>query len=781
MKLQKLQIDAFRGASKPITIEFDTDKRITMIFGENGNGKSTITDSLVCLCTEDHGSLDDKSSRDKSSFYASIARKPEDVKVILSTTTGNFQASLSGKDFTKNPATGLPVVRHLRRSQLTKFIEAQPSKRYEELNSFIDVDNIFKCEGNLRNLIREIENEQQIALRVLEDNSNILEQAWKKEGSPLSSWEEWAKQESEKDIAEEKTKHKTLQDIADKWKSIVEANAKLKTDKSELQVAVAAKEAAEEKMKKAQEENEGANADLLSLLESAKKFIAGKTDINSCPVCDNSIERDGIVSSLTSKIDSMNVFKALVLAVKSTRETTQSKQNVLTATVNSLMKKIEGIESVFSKLSEDPYPALVEKLAFIKTEDEIDKKLSAFETVYTEVDQEITKLAEQATRIKTAIDQHQLIESQYKAILNARSKSAKTQEILEAARKSLEIVETARKDFVQGELDSISTEVDALYQKLHPNESLGGISLTLKKDAQKSLELNADFHSKKGITPQAAYSESHLDTLGICVFLALSKKYGSSNSILILDDVVMSVDETHLDRFIDVLHDEADGFGHIIITTHYRPWKDRYRNSRAPAGKVHFVELGGWTLPNGIKIRNSKLAIDELRHALGDTTSFDRQGISSKAGIILENILDFLTVKFESRLPRKPKNDYMLGELLGSFNSKLMGVLKVELMDKDASTGKYSTTSIAKAIELKEILNKIKQLAAVRNQVGAHYNFDGSLVSDTDVEEFGKLTLELAELIICPDSGNFPDKNKSGSYWETRSGSIRLYPLKEPQ
>src|SRR5690606_11253625 len=121
-------------------------------------------------------------------------------------------------------------------------------------------------------------------------------------------------------------------------------------------------------------------------------------------------------------------------------------------------------------------------------------------------------------------------------------------------------------DFVQDELTAISSEVDRLYQKIHPKEAVGGISLTLKKSTKNSLELSADFYTKKAVTPQSVYSESHLDTLGICVFIALAKRYGAENSILILDDVVMSVDENHLDRFIELLHDDCAGFAHILIT-----------------------------------------------------------------------------------------------------------------------------------------------------------------------------------------------------------------------
>lgn len=778
MKLKTLQIDAFRGATKPLTIEFDPDKRITMIFGENGNGKSTITDSLVCLCTDKKGSLDDKSSIDE--FFASITRKPEDVKIALVTDAGSFQATLASKSFLKNPLDGQPLVRHLRRSQITQFIEAQPNKRYDQLDAFIDVENIVKAEEALRKLERETEDEQKVEIRTLAKATSTLEDAWRSEGSPLSSWEDWAHQETIKDIAQEDKKYKTLQDVSTKWSSIVDTNNRLIKDKTALQESIAARTEAERKMQEAQEGNEAASEELLNLLQSAKNFITAKDKINSCPVCDNSIEKEGVVSSLSSKIDSMNAFKALVLVVKAARQSVVAKQNTLSETSKTILKKIAELEKAIETLSDEPFPAITIKLSSIKKRDETEKMLEEFDSLFTDLNEELNKQIEVATNIKKAIDQHNLIKGQYSSILDVRKKAQKTQSLLEATRKTLAVVEKARKDFIQSELDSISSEVEALYQRLHPDENLGGISLKLKKNVKKSLELNADFHGKKGITPQSAYSESHLDTLGICVFIALAKKYGSTNSILILDDVVMSVDERHLDRFIELLHEEEDKFAHIIITTHYRPWRDRYRYHRAPPDKVHFIELKPWSLENGIRIQNGKNAIDELRIALDDSTPFDRQQIVSKAGIILENACDFLSIQFKSRVPRKPRNDYQLRELLDSFSSKLLSVLKVEHLGKNMTTGKYDGLLITKSIALKELLDKIKNLAIVRNWVGAHYNPDGSTVSDTDVEQFGKLTLEFSELLICPDTGSFPNKNKSGSYWETKNGSIRLYPLQEP-
>src|ERR1035437_2918636 len=60
-KLQSITTSSFKGASKPITFEFEKDKKSTVIYGENGTGKSSIADAFHFVCNESVGSLIDKS------------------------------------------------------------------------------------------------------------------------------------------------------------------------------------------------------------------------------------------------------------------------------------------------------------------------------------------------------------------------------------------------------------------------------------------------------------------------------------------------------------------------------------------------------------------------------------------------------------------------------------------------------------------------------------------------------------------------------------------------
>jgi energy-coupling factor transporter ATP-binding protein EcfA2 len=775
MKLNSLYIKSFRGAIKPVTIEFDNSKKITMLFAENGNGKSTIADALICLCTDKIGSLDDKSSIDKS-FLKSLGTGTGETKITLNTDAGAFTASISGtaKAFVKTPAIGQPSLKFLRRSQIINLINSQASDRYTALKDYLDVSNIYTGEEALRKVFREVERDLSNSTSTLQGANTTLENFWKAEGSPEGAMLVWAKIQTEKDLSKETAVYKVLAELVNQWQAIGNKQKEI----SQYKVAVSASQKDKDGfaliLKNLEAANNKNKPALLTLLQEAKKYFSAEPIIDKCPVCENGIVKATVVNSLDAQIKSMAALqkasKDLDTATK-THDKNIAILNTAIAGMNTLLIKYK--DSIIQYV--DKVPDIAPFVNGIKTE--ANANYSIYVASYKELQALFVRLEKSAVDKKTSIDQNALIKLQYDSIAQHSEKSEKLAILKTAITKALGIVETTRKVFYDNELLSISAEVEQMYQKIHPAEGLGGIKLFLNPNFKTSLEIQANFHAEQAITPQSVYSESHLDTLGICIFLALAKKYSDSTTVLILDDIVMSVDENHLDRFIALLLDEVDNFAHIIVTTHYRPWKDRYKNNRAPASSVHFLELRTWSTHNGIRVFNGRIALDELRQMLTDESSFHRENIAAGSGRILENLLDFITLKFSCKVARKPKNDYKLSELLDGLSKDLLKNFKVEHLEKD-TIGKYTT--VTKQVDLKPVIDKLKALKAVRNQVGAHFNFDGSLVSDGDVNYFGNATVELAELLICPECGALPDRSKSGSYWETKTGSIKLYPLVSP-
>jgi len=234
---------------------------------------------------------------------------------------------------------------------------------------------------------------------------------------------------------------------------------------------------------------------------------------------------------------------------------------------------------------------------------------------------------------------------------------------------------------------------------------------------------------------------------------------------VVLDDVLTSIDDAHLGRVIQLLHDEAPSFNQVIITTHFRAWRDKYRFFHAPSQQVQLIQLNRWSLERGITHSRDQAGVDELRIWL-EREPFDRQIVASKAGILLEGMLDHMAQIYRCRLPRKPDNDYTLVELARSFDGKLKKVLHIE--------------RAGESIALEPYLARIDGTAWIRNQVGAHHNAAAAQVPDDEVRAFAQLTLDFAGALVCRQCGQMPARNRSGNFYECQCGKTQLHPLQAP-
>jgi energy-coupling factor transporter ATP-binding protein EcfA2 len=153
-KVSSVKMVSFRGATCPSEISFDTSKSVTLIFGENGTGKSTIADAFDFVCNRAYGSLDNYSLGEPAKKHmASLGCRPSDLKVSLTCGTSTWIASLGKEGAVVSPSLGCPDARILRRKRILDLIEEQPKKRFEALKAFITVPGIEKSENALRDAV----------------------------------------------------------------------------------------------------------------------------------------------------------------------------------------------------------------------------------------------------------------------------------------------------------------------------------------------------------------------------------------------------------------------------------------------------------------------------------------------------------------------------------------------------------------------------------------------------------------------------------------------------
>lgn len=777
MKLQKLELIAFRGATQPFSLEFDPSKPITMLFGENGTGKSTISDALICLCTDAYGSLDDKSGVDKTYLVASGCA-PSHLRLELHTDAGVFYARYSAKKITRSPASGQPRLRHLRRSSVVALSTAAPAARYEQLAEYFDLSGVVKSEEGLRNLVRSLKLESDRIVGTLFEVQRILEEIWRSEGSPRGDWQSWAESEMQKELHTESERLKKIRSLLESGQLAFQTAERLQNIREQGEQAAQKRQDAENQLA-ALQQSAGFDPALLGLLQQARDFVAAHADHETCPVCTQAVNTPELLSALDGRLGNMAALREASDTAAALRAEHERLQTLWQGALDDLVAHLARFAEQ-AALPECP-PALVECIAELNAGNPTPRQLAErFRQMETRLSQLLTGQQITADAISKTLDQHQLIRENWKSVLSNRRLAEQNEQRLKAAERALKITENARKSFIDAELDAVSTAVDVMYQALHPGEQLGNIRLFLKEKGKNSLELSARFHGHTDITPQSVYSESHLDTLALCIFFALAKRYGGADTILLLDDVLSACDEAHLDRFVDLLHTEAPHFAHVIVTTHYRLWRDRYRQQRAPQNEIYLLELLPWSIQRGIRSQNGRNDLDQLRAALAPAAHFDRQRIANLAGTMLENMLEHLALRYQRPLPYRSRREYALRELLDCFPAKLTAVLRVERFARDPVTNKPDFSAPVSEYAVNDSLAALKPLAFIRNQVGAHFNVDGSQVSDREVTEFGAAVLILAENLLCPETGAFPDRDKSGSWLETRSGLVRLHPLQAP-
>ena len=213
MKIDKIRIENFRGATNPIDIEFD-DRPVTLIFGENGTGKSTIIDAMDFVCNQKLGSLDNMSIGTKGNKYtSSIGATPESVKVEVHSGGNKWTARFSGRDISISPQGTCPHVYIIRRSEITRLVTAQPNERYKELQRFVSVPLADYNEAALKKAFDQKKQEMDNCIQLAEQARYLLQQSYLAEKNDNGDYLSWAKTEAKKDVADLELKVSQLSSI----------------------------------------------------------------------------------------------------------------------------------------------------------------------------------------------------------------------------------------------------------------------------------------------------------------------------------------------------------------------------------------------------------------------------------------------------------------------------------------------------------------------------------------------------------------------------------------
>lgn len=770
-RIENLTIKDFRGATVPLEIVFEPTKPMVMIFGENGTGKSSIVDAFDFICNQKYGSIEERSSIKKKEHSPAIGKKKNDILITLRFDGKDWSANHQGNDPTTTP-TGFPCANILRRSNILKVIDAEPNKRYSELDKFLSVPNIEKCEQTLKNAIRTQERECNDSFNSVQQAKEELENLQKELSEADKSVEQWSKEVTEINEDELKKIIQNADDVNKLQDEYKKAKSLLDEAKSDLSVKQEIEGKAKDELSALQESANG-KEDLQKLLSNAQKYFSEHSDLKTCPVCEQGIKHSDVFTRLKSRLDEMAVLTEKIKEVELNEKNRLTAETLVKTRDDDYKRRtlelVKTIQEIQGKETNKPEQIDFDKLIAELTESD-NKKVETAKIELGKYEKYKTSLAEQKTKAEKKQKQQAAVKTLLGSIRQKEEKNENDNAILTRLKEYDDILPKERKQYTDTILTTVSSEVERLYQEIHPEEGLGGIRLYLKPNVRGSLEYDGVFQGSQNVPPQAYYSDAHLDTLGICMFLALAKHFNDNNTIIVLDDVVTSADESHRERFLNLLHDEADNYCHLVVTTHYRPWRDFYRIGGGPSGKVQFVDLQLWTKNAGIRHYQSCLIIDELIKLKDNVTIDNRQSIASKSGVLLEGVLDQIALRYGLKVPRRPLQQFELGILFDSLAKAKKHLKTVHHNDDGTKTD----------VLVEPLIDNLSKMTFIRNQIGSHWNIDGSLLSDTQVKEFAENTIALCEALTCRKCGNLAVRSKTGNYWQCQCGKLEMYPQQMP-
>ena len=741
----QLAARGFRGATSELDISFSPQQPFVLIFGENGSGKSSFVDAIEFALEGTKGSLADLASTDLADL-ASRGTSTTPLNVELQVGEARWVARLQGnRAQIDRPSAQPPKIEILRRSRLSKITAAMPRERFEEVKRFIDVEAVYRSEIALEKAVKDATASLEEAARSVSDAESYLSDEWKAAGQPEADAESWARTLSAASGGAALASARAwLQGVGRALDRLRQANQRA----AETLAAEAATRHEIATLASSGEAPVSDDRHFVAVLSAAREALAAIESVTTCPVCRQRVDGQGLREEIGTRLGQLREDTDRLERRRRVEETLREQQAVARRAEQDLEEARRQIGQV---IAEPPAEAPAEIVSIatglaaeigknVQTASEASERLAALEE----------DLQEQESRQRRLEAERETVTKTLQRFDAARTTARRAERERDRLSSCLALVRDTRKRYTEEVLAEVEGEVNRLYEELHPEEGLGPIRMRLDERYRGSLHQVSGFGDAEEVPPQACFSESHLLTLAFCTWLALAKRERPGETILVLDDIVFAVDAAHTQRFAQLLAAEAAHFAQVLVTTHSRAFERHLRDGLSPSGRLDCRALR-WTLRGGIVHGPTVGHAEQLASALR-APFHDRQGVASRAGVLLESILRQLAALYRRRVPFGEPTEPTLGELFNAWKLADANKLAVSRRGEGGDWADEGTVG--------EVLRELHAVGTVRNLVGAHFNTLADEVPDRDVEAYGRAVHDLWTLLVCPHCRQIPRKPK---------------------
>jgi hypothetical protein len=244
-----------------------------------------------------------------------------------------------------------------------------------------------------------------------------------------------------------------------------------------------------------------------------------------------------------------------------------------------------------------------------------------------------------------------------------------------------------QKEGLENFINKFSGSINDYYQYMNPGEQFQEIRIVTigEEDEFNGITIEYKYNNTWVSPPQKYFSESHLNCFGISFFLASVIAFNKENKFLVLDDVISSFDTTHRQKFANLLFENfADR--QIILLTHEEEWF-QYVRQLAKRNSWLINEIK-WTDSNGTHLEEKSSDLKELIEASIANSSIDSLGNQIRKYLehSLKDICLNLDVKVSFKLNdinEKRMPDELLNELKSKINKNSSELkAKIPIIDR---------------------------------------------------------------------------------------------------
>ena len=614
IKLKEFKAKGLRGFKNELVLSLG--EKSTVIYGDNGTGKSSIADLIEWFYNNKVKHLSDNevgrngvdalrntSLNDQDEGLLSIKFKDVNFdcekKLYIKKSNVVAESSNCTNEFNSYLEASANEKLLIRYKELSDFIVATPEQRLTQLSSIIGFSQVTETKKLLTKIYNKldkeikssgaetiIQNSQRTLISHLGQNIVNLAQFIEAINQLISSYGHAHLIHSIEDIPVLIEKLKTPVD---------DAKLKLINFFDQLKNSLILIEPVYDTVKKdyksfANEYNALIddvenlnNLRLTDLLASGEKILSIDTDsICECPLCLCSYKGTQLLHEVQKRLHSLNELKskkhsidAINKELKQRTNDEMQKLRVFAAdpilkdeAFNSIKQDVIGIgldlklisteleKAVFSeKISAEIF--YVNSRNFALLQDSIKNVLDSIKATLpksTNTDL-IVKLQESYNAYKEVVKQRELL-----AVIEVQRNTFEALSSLFAKK---------QKDGLDLFFNQFSKNINEYYVFMNPGESVENIKLIpIESDDEiKGLTIQYEFYNNAVSPPHKYLSESHLNCLGLSFFLASVEAFNKVNKFFILDDVISSFDSNHRKRFLDLLAEKFNQY-QIILLTH---------------------------------------------------------------------------------------------------------------------------------------------------------------------------------------------------------------------